>query len=454
LTPRQKQKKDHGEVFTPIELIEDMLSHLPKTDWSDPDLKWLDPANGIGNFPVVVFYKLDEGLKKWESNEMKRRKHIIENMLYMMELQSNNNRIAKNIFTSLCEGCVPNIWTVDSDKMPTKDILSHFKVEIFDRVIGNPPFQAFQTAEGKRGGGDPLYMKFVKKSLELLKANGYLVFVHPPSWRKPESKSSKNAGIFKLMAHDNQIEYLEIHSSADGMKVFKAGTRYDFYSMKKIKANTTTTVKDINGKVAEIDLRKFEFLPNSNIKNVQKLFPSGTDDSCDLDSCIMSSTSAYESRKEWVSPAETIKFKYPLIHSTNKGGVRYMYSSTKDRGFFGVSKVIFGDSGINNPIIDLTGNYGMTQHAMAIAVKNKTEAEHLVTFLTSNFFTNILNSCMWSGFQIDWRLFTYFKQHFWDVDVDLNESLNLVNEVENKEVIVVGGSRRSRYNKTRKIHRF
>ena len=59
-----------------------MFSHLPKSVWTNPDLNWLDPANGIGNFPVVAFYKLNEGLKDWEPNENKRRKHIIDNMLY------------------------------------------------------------------------------------------------------------------------------------------------------------------------------------------------------------------------------------------------------------------------------------------------------------------------------------------------------------------------------------
>jgi hypothetical protein len=30
---------------------------------------------------------------------------------------------------------------------------------------------------------------------------------------------------------------------------------------------------------------------------------------------------------------------------------------------------------------------------------------------------------MWSAFQIDWRLFTYFKSNFWDTDVNLDEPL-------------------------------
>ena len=63
LTVKDKEKKLFGEVFTPVELVCEMLDKLPKNVWKDPNLKWLDPANGIGNFPIVVYYKLMEGLK-------------------------------------------------------------------------------------------------------------------------------------------------------------------------------------------------------------------------------------------------------------------------------------------------------------------------------------------------------------------------------------------------------
>jgi hypothetical protein len=45
-----------------------------------------------------------------------------------------------------------------------------------------------------------------------------------------------------------------------------------------------------------------------------------------------------------------------------------MYSNRNDLGMFGVSKVIFGDSGINDVVIDMEGKYGMTQHAIALEV--------------------------------------------------------------------------------------
>ena len=53
LTPKEEEKNLFGEVFTPLELVCEMLSKLPSRVWTDKDLKWFDPANGIGNFPIT-----------------------------------------------------------------------------------------------------------------------------------------------------------------------------------------------------------------------------------------------------------------------------------------------------------------------------------------------------------------------------------------------------------------
>jgi hypothetical protein len=84
-----------------------------------------------------------------------------------------------------------------------------------------------------------------------------------------------------------------------------------------------------------------------------------------------------------------------------------------DKGHFGLPKVIFGDSGINDVVIDLEGKYGITEHAMALPVRDSADAIQAKEFLMSEKFQNILSSCRWSKFQIDWRLFTHFKEGFW-----------------------------------------
>jgi hypothetical protein len=61
----------------------------------------------------------------------------------------------------------------------------------------------------------------------------------------------------------------------------------------------------------------------------------------------------------------------------------------------------------------MNGEFGMTQHSMAIKVSSLDEAENIKKVLLSDRFTNFLESVMWSNFQIDWRLFGFLKKDFW-----------------------------------------
>ena len=114
-----------------------------------------------------------------------------------------------------------------------------------------------------------------------------------------------------------------------------------------------------------------------------------------------------------MSLKETPEFKYPCVHSTPKAGIRYMYSKVNDRGHFGVSKVIFGESGIYNPVIDMEGKYGMTHGVMAIKVDNLEEANFISKAIESDKFDKIIQSCIFSSFRIDWNIFKEFKKDFW-----------------------------------------
>jgi hypothetical protein len=81
-----EKRKDNDEVFTPPFLIEEMLDKLPKTVWKDPTKTWLDPCAGLGNFSVLILKRLMKGLKTWQPDEELRKKHILENMLYHVEM--------------------------------------------------------------------------------------------------------------------------------------------------------------------------------------------------------------------------------------------------------------------------------------------------------------------------------------------------------------------------------
>lgn len=406
LPVRDAEKDKFGEVFTPIKLIEEMLDKLPKDVWKNKDYKWLDPANGIGNFPMIAYKKLMDGLKDVIKDEKTRSEHIIKNMLYMFEINPKNVGVSRKIF-----GKDANIFCGDFLSMDIKKVTG---IDKFDVIMGNPPFNKGQKYQDKKGGGDSLWDKFIIKSLELLSNNKFLVFVTPSGWRSPDSEHSKTKGLFDLMAHKNSIIYLEIHNTKDGLKTFNAGTRYDFYIIKKQSNNRETIIKDEKGIINNLNLNNWNFLPNYNYNLIQKLLAKN-DEIID----VIYSASQFETRKSWVSEKKTDKFKYPLVHSTPLSGIRYYYTSTKTPPvkelipMFGISKVIFGDSGINNVLIDLEGNYGMTQHAIGIKVKNSKEAELYKKALESVEFKEILDALSYSNYQINWRMFKYFKPDFY-----------------------------------------
>ncbi len=169
------EKKQFGEVMTPLEIVKEMLNNLPKEVWTNPDLKWLDPANGAGTFPLVVIYKLMRGLSEWEPNVEKRYKHIVENMIYTCELQS------RNVFLWLC-GVDPKdryttntYWGSFLDGDFDYHMKNVWKIEKFDIVIGNPPYQ-----EQVIGGSEkPLYNRFIEKIITL---SDMLLFIVPSRW--------------------------------------------------------------------------------------------------------------------------------------------------------------------------------------------------------------------------------------------------------------------------------
>ena len=402
----ENNKKKFGEVFTPMSLVNEMLDKLPVHVWTDPNLKWLDPCVGMGNFMIAVYLRLIESLTIIKDIN-KRKKHILENMLYMVELNKKNVYITKQIF-DINNGYKLNIACADS---LTMNYLKRFRTDTFDIIVGNPPYQDNQVNKGtKRGGGDLLWNKFVIKSLELLIEKGYLLFVHPAGWRKPESEKSKYKNMFKLMTEENQMLYLEIHDTGDGMKMFGCGTRYDWYIIEKREKYKNTIVVGEDKKCVKLNLSLWKFLPNCYFVIIQNLIINIANEKC-VD--ILFSRGNYGSDRKWVSSKKTKEYKYELIHSTPKNGTRYMYSSRNDNGFFGVPKIIFGESGIYNAIIDVEGNYGMSQGAMAIKISDRREGENIKKFIEGEAFKKILNACSWSNFRIDWRLFTYFRHDFY-----------------------------------------
>lgn len=182
MKPKTIEKRKFGEVFTPIKTINQMLDDLDeyyqKTNhgvsiFSRPNLTWFDPANGMGNYPVIIYLRLMDGLKSSIPEVEERKKHILEKMLYMAELNQKNVFVSQKIFNLNGEYQL-NLYHGDSLEL---DIQEVFKVNSFDVVIGNPPYNTELVT--KRGSAPPLYNKFIEKYIDKAR---YMSFIVPSRW--------------------------------------------------------------------------------------------------------------------------------------------------------------------------------------------------------------------------------------------------------------------------------
>ena len=167
LVPKEIEKNMYGEVFTPIDFICKMLDELPNSVWKDKSLKWFDPAVGIGNFPIVIYYKLMESLKSVIVGDKARSKHIIEKMIFMNELNKKNVVLCRKLFS--------NINPTANINITCKDFLDYGDIK-YDIIVGNPPYNESRI---KETSDQPLYSKFIVKAIEM---TSKLLFVVPSRW--------------------------------------------------------------------------------------------------------------------------------------------------------------------------------------------------------------------------------------------------------------------------------
>ena len=102
-SPLTEYKKLFGEVSTPFHVIETMLDMFHPDIFCNPHLKWLDPAAGKGYFMIALCQRLDIGLSTNDNfkNINVRRRHILENMIFMVELNPIHTSVLIDTFGPL-----------------------------------------------------------------------------------------------------------------------------------------------------------------------------------------------------------------------------------------------------------------------------------------------------------------------------------------------------------------
>lgn len=209
----------NDEVPTPPKLARAMLDLLPEDVWTRPDFVWLDPFSKSGVFLREIASRLFDSLADWEPNFVKRREHILRNMLHGASITEMTGIISRRSLYCAADASsthsvvmfdersgnlpfIPAAHDFDAngkcricrapedlergdhrenyayafihDAYPTKE-LANMK---FDVIVGNPPYQL--ATDGHGVNASPIYQLFVERAIEL--DPRYALMITPSRW--------------------------------------------------------------------------------------------------------------------------------------------------------------------------------------------------------------------------------------------------------------------------------
>lgn len=192
-SPSLENKVQLGEVQTPYHVAQMLLDMLPPYIFENKNLKWFEPGAGKGNISIILYHMLYKHLSSSFVDESECKKHILK-MITQVEINHTSCSYLKSVFHT--ENVIQN------------DFLQFDSGEKYDIVFGNPPFNSnglkkvpTNSRLSKTKDGSTIWCDFVRKGLDLLCDDGYMCFIIPCIWMKPDK-----AGIYDLLTSYNIVK--------------------------------------------------------------------------------------------------------------------------------------------------------------------------------------------------------------------------------------------------------
>lgn len=353
LISKREDKELYGEINTPFSLIEKMLDLFPEDVFKNPDYKWLDPGTGQGYFMMILYKRLYYSLIEKIPNPTARSQHIIENMLYMCEINENHRPALETLF-----GDKANIYY--------GDFLDYHTDIRFDCVIGNPPYNVnglikvpTNKITNKKNDGRTIWTDFVKKSISLLRENGKLSMIIPSIWLKPDRA--------KMHEYMLQFQIHKIHclTNTQTNQIFKkqAQTPTCFFLLEKTPRNCEISLYDniLNSYqklLKSNSILNIMHIPLCGVTIINKLTPF-----IEKYGNIPVTKTNMPPRHTKLSPKEDELYKYPNISTCVLSGAQpelVTNYSNRPLVFTGVPKLVLAHKMYGIPYHDKTGEYGIS----------------------------------------------------------------------------------------------
>ena len=345
----KKDKAEYGEIYTPKSLVENMFEMLSPDVFNNPDNTWLDPGAGGGHFSIVLYHLLMNGLSTNIPNNIERHNHIIEKMLYMIDIKSSNIIKLRGIFG-------------DNANIIEGDFINQHHYSDFDFIVGNPPYNAngikkvpTNQSKNKKEDGNTIWIPFTKKAISLLGEKGKLLFIIPSIWMKPDKAKMYDYFI------NYKLEKIQCLTNTETNQLFcgEAQTPTCCILLSNQKGDGTVDLYDRQRKqYHKYKIRNGKPIPLFGISIINKIIPY-----TNRVGYLKTDKTNMPPKNTAISPFWTPDTPYPNIKTCLLEGIQpklILNYTSNPQAYYGEPKLILAHKMYGFPYLDEYGDFGIS----------------------------------------------------------------------------------------------
>lgn len=347
-----------NDICTPMECVEEMVDTIPNEFWKRDKVKVLDPCAGNGNFPAYILQKIKHDFF-FTINEISDKR-----IKYLEKFFIENERI----------------------EITQEDFLENNIQKKYDLIIANPPYALF--TDNKRAAKNHGVSKtFIKKAFELVKEDGYLVFIVPDNWM---SRSDRN-DVANILSF-----YQFIHLNIHGAKKYfpRVGSSFTWFVLKKSENTDAFTIdnnyqrKEVSTVYLNKGIRSIPLFYNEMVRDILDKTIYSNNDKISVET---SSDLHKYTKKRLLSTQQDEEHPYEIVHTpTQRVFSRRPYKFQNGWKVF-ISLTSYYSTFVEN-------NVGATQSIAYVRVDNEEKAWLLKNVLDHPLYVFINNIHRYGNF--------------------------------------------------------